>query len=107
MVAGITRVNRDLPPYFLYGGFNVAPRGINRVGLRRAGFSADDIAAIKSAYRLLYRSGLALTEALRRIEEEIVAAPAHDIVAFIRSSERGICRPRTAREHTDSDAAAE
>ncbi|HZU27341.1 MAG TPA: acyl-ACP--UDP-N-acetylglucosamine O-acyltransferase [Bryobacteraceae bacterium] len=105
MVAGITRVNRDLPPYFLYGGFNVAPRGINRVGLRRAGFSAGDIAAIKHAYRLLYRSGLKLSEALARIEAEIPAAPAREIVAFIRSSQRGVCRARRRPRDEPDDAA--
>src|SRR5581483_5803398 len=80
MVAGITRVNRDLPPYFLYGGFNVAPRGVNRVGLRRAGFAESDIAAIKAAYRILYRSGLKVSEALRRIDTESDASPAREIV---------------------------
>src|SRR5882672_241149 len=58
MVAGGTRVNQDLPPYFLYAGLYVTPTGLNLVGLRRAGFASDEIAALKAAYKVLYRSGL-------------------------------------------------
>src|ERR1700690_1287818 len=64
MVAGGTRVNVDVPPYFLYAGLYVTPTGLNRVGLRRAGFTAEDMAALKAAYKILYRSGLKLDEAL-------------------------------------------
>src|SRR5262245_17309143 len=56
MVGGNTRVNSDLPPFFLYTDFNVTPLGLNIVGLRRAGFSRSDIASLKAAYRLLYRA---------------------------------------------------
>src|SRR5712671_1907861 len=71
MIGGNTRVNLDVPPFFLYSGFNVEAKGLNLVGLRRAGFSAEQIAALKQAYKVLYRSGLKLDEALRRIETEI------------------------------------
>jgi UDP-N-acetylglucosamine acyltransferase len=90
---GNTRVNADVPPFFLYSGFNVEPRGLNLVGLKRAGFSAGQIAALKNAYRVLYRSGYKLEEALCRIETEIRTPEVHHLVRFIRSSERGICRP--------------
>src|SRR6185369_13891157 len=70
MIGGNTRVNADVPPFFLYSGFNVEPRGLNLVGLKRAGFSAGQIAALKNAYRVLYRSGSKLEEALCRIETE-------------------------------------
>jgi UDP-N-acetylglucosamine acyltransferase len=92
MVGGNTRVNADVPPFFLYSGFNVEPRGLNLVGLKRAGFGAGQIAALKNAYRLLYRSGLKLEDALCRIETEIRTPEAAQLVRFIRSSERGICR---------------
>ena len=92
MIGGNTRVNRDVPPFFLYTDFNVTPRGLNIVGLERAGFSGDDIAQLKKAYRLLYRANLKLDEALRRIETEIATEPALHLVRFIRSSTRGICR---------------
>jgi UDP-N-acetylglucosamine acyltransferase len=93
MIGGNTRVNLDVPPYFLYSGFNVEPTGVNVVGLRRAGFTAEEIAILKAAYRLLYRSGLKLAEALSRIEAECNSEHARSLVDFVRSSERGICRP--------------
>jgi len=92
MIGGNTRVNKDAPPYFLYSEFNIAPRGVNVVGLRRAGFSNDEIARIKQAYRLLFRAGLSLDEALRRIEQEIPGEHARRLVEFVRRSGRGICR---------------
>jgi UDP-N-acetylglucosamine acyltransferase len=92
MIGGNTRVNSDVPPYFMYTDFNVAPKGLNLVGLRRAGFTNEDISALKTAYRLLYRSGLKLEEALTRIENEVATEHARHLVAFIRSSKRGICR---------------
>jgi len=94
MIGGNVRVNQDAPPYFLYAQFDIEPRGLNLVGLRRAGFSRAEIASLKSAYRLLFLSSLKLEEALRRIETEDTTAPTLHLVSFIRSSERGICRPR-------------
>jgi UDP-N-acetylglucosamine acyltransferase len=93
MIGGNTRVNLDVPPYFLYSGFHVEPSGLNLVGLRRAGFSAGDIASLKLAYRLLYRSGLKLADALERIGAECPSGHARHLVEFVRSSKRGICRP--------------
>ncbi len=93
MVAGNTRVNSDLPPYFLYSGYNVEAKGLNRVGLKRAGLSAAEVQALKEAYRILYRSGLKLEDALRKIEAEAPDEHTRRLVEFIRSSKRGICRP--------------
>lgn len=92
MVGGNTRVNSDLPPYFLYSEFHVAAKGLNLVGLRRAGFGLEDVASLKTAYRLLYRSGLKLEEALPRIAAECAGEAPARLVAFIRASKRGICR---------------
>lgn len=101
MVGGNTRVNSDLPPYFLYSDFNAAPRGVNSVGLKRAGFSTEEIASIKAAYRLLYRSGLKQEAALRRITTEIPSPHAQHLVEFVRRSKRGICRERSATHRED------
>lgn len=92
MIGGNTRVNQDAPPFFLYSEFNVAPRGLNLVGLKRAGFRPEQISTLKRAYALLYRSGLKLEEALSRIETEIPNEHTLHLVRFIRSSRRGICR---------------
>src|SRR5579872_7460710 len=64
MIGGNTRVNSDVPPFFLYSGFNVEAKGLNLVGLKRAGYKASDVAVLKKAYQILYRSGLKLDEAL-------------------------------------------
>lgn len=92
MIGGNSRVNADVPPFFLYSEFDVAPKGLNLVGLRRAGLSNGEIAQLKIAYRLLYRSGLKLEDALRKIEDEVPGDHARHLVAFVRASKRGICR---------------
>jgi len=92
MIGGNTRVNSDVPPFFLYSGFNVEAKGLNLVGLRRAGFKASQVAALKKAYQLLYRSGLKLEDALARMETEIPTPETRHLAEFIRRSERGICR---------------
>jgi UDP-N-acetylglucosamine acyltransferase len=102
MVGGNTRVNSDLPPYFLYTGFNVIPRGLNLVGLRRAGFSGPEVRALKEAYRLLYRQRLKLQQALDRIAREIPGEHATHLVRFIRASRRGIAR-EADRTRSESD----
>lgn len=93
MVGGGTRVNVDVPPYFLYAGLYVTPVGLNLVGLKRAGIRGGDVQALKTAYRLLYRSGLHLSEALDRIEAQVPTAHTRHLSAFIRASKRGIARP--------------
>jgi len=98
MIAGGVRVNRDCPPFFLYGGLYAEPKGLNLVGLRRAGFSGEEVSALKEAFRLLYRSGLKLEEALARIEAEVGGEHARHLAAFIRRCERGIARPHGLRE---------
>jgi UDP-N-acetylglucosamine acyltransferase len=92
MIGGNTRVNSDVPPYFLYSDFNIAAKGLNLVGLRRAGFKAADIAALKTAYKLLYKSNLKLEDALDRIQAEAPTEHTLHLIEFIRSSKRGICR---------------
>lgn len=94
MIGGNTRVNSDAPPYFLYSDFNITPKGLNIVGLRRAGIGHEPIQKLKIAYRLLYRSGLKLADALARIEAEAMCEETAHLVAFIRASKRGICRER-------------
>lgn len=98
MVGGNTRVNSDLPPFFLYTDFNVVARGLNLVGLKRAGFAREEISCLKAAYRLLYRSGLRQEQALERIEADLPSEHTRHLVGFIRRSKRGICRERNAAD---------
>jgi len=92
MIGGNTRVNLDVPPFFLYSGFNVEAKGLNLVGLKRAGFTAAQIAQLKRAYQTLYRSGLRLEAALAKIESEMADENTLHLLRFIRASKRGICR---------------
>ncbi len=92
MIGGNTRVNSDVPPYMLCADFNAAVKGLNVVGLKRAGLRPADISALKKAYQILFRSQLKLEEALQRIETESPTAHTRHLVDFIRRSERGICR---------------
>jgi UDP-N-acetylglucosamine acyltransferase len=86
-------VNMDLPPYVTVFGQPAKPHGINSEGLRRRGFTAEDIRQIKRAYRLIYKSGLRLEEAREAIGEMLEESPAlmllHD---FLGQSGRGILR---------------
>jgi len=93
MISGTTRVNLDVPPFITACDANyVVARGLNLVGLKRHGYDEEAISRLKRAYRLLYRSKLPLAEALERIEKEVPGDDARHLVAFIRRSERGICR---------------
>ena len=92
MIGGNTRVNLDAPPFFLYSGFDIEATGLNIVGLKRAGFTVAQVSLLKKAYRTLYRSGLKLEEALKKIESDPGDANTRHLVEFIRRSKRGICR---------------
>ena len=86
-------VNRDVPAYTLASGQPAVPKGINSEGLKRRDFSTDQIRNIKNAYRLVYRKGLKLSEAIEEIaavvEEQQELLP---LLESLRSSERGIIR---------------
>jgi UDP-N-acetylglucosamine acyltransferase len=86
-------VNRDVPAYTMVSGQPAVPRGINSEGLKRRDFSDEQIRNIKNAYRLVYRKGLKLTEAIAEIEKLCDSQP--ELVVFLeslRASERGIIR---------------
>jgi UDP-N-acetylglucosamine acyltransferase len=86
-------VNRDVPAYTMVSGQPGVPRGINSEGLKRRDFSEEQIRNIKNAYRLVYRKGLKLAEAIAEIEQLRDSQP--ELVIFLeslRTSERGIIR---------------
>ncbi len=86
-------VNRDVPAYTMVSGQPALPRGINSEGLKRRDFSEEQIRNIKNAYRLVYRKGLKLADAIVEIEKLIDSQP--ELVIFLeslRASERGIIR---------------
>lgn len=91
-VSGLTGVPKDIPPFIIAAGNRAKPYGLNIVGLERHNFSKDDISTLKKAYRLLFRSALPLSTALKIIEEELEGPHVKGLIEFIQSAKRGICR---------------
>jgi len=93
MTAVGTVVLQDVPPYVMAAGNTASPYGLNAEGLKRRGFSADALQALKRAYRILYKSGLMLEEARVKLEEEARMHPeVQRFVDFLAISKRGIIR---------------
>ncbi len=90
LVAGVSGVPQDVPPFVLADGHRAEVVGLNLVGLKRNGFDPSQRERIKRAYRLLYKSCLRPAEALQRLEAEEPSAEVREIIAFIRQSQRGL-----------------
>ncbi len=86
-------VLQDIPPYVMVGGNPLAPYGINAEGLKRRGFTPEAIAALRGAYKTLYKSGLLLADAKAELERQALAAPeVRTLVDFLAAATRGIVR---------------
>lgn len=93
MVGGALAVVKDIPPYALAGRTPVTFEGVNRIGLRRRGFSPSDIDSIHEIYRNLYSDGLNVSDACLKIRKECPESEYRErILAFVESSKRGIIR---------------
>jgi UDP-N-acetylglucosamine acyltransferase len=88
MVSGLARISQDCLPYIITEGSPARARALNIIGLRRAGFSLDQIGALKQAFRVLLRSGLRLPEALAQLDAS-GSPPVQELVAFVRAAKRG------------------
>ena len=92
-VGGKSAVVKDIPPYVIAAGDRAKLHGLNNVGLKRHGFSKKTLLSLKRAYRILFRIGLTLNEAIERINAELEQGPeVAKLVTFIQSSKRGITR---------------
>ncbi|MEN8007463.1 MAG: acyl-ACP--UDP-N-acetylglucosamine O-acyltransferase [Candidatus Krumholzibacteriota bacterium] len=92
-IGGASRLSQDVPPFVKVAGSPVEVRGINSIGLKRNGFTDDDLKILKKAYRILYRSGLNVTQAVDRIAADCkLTKHTETLMAFIRRSDRGIVR---------------
>ncbi|HEY6065793.1 MAG TPA: acyl-ACP--UDP-N-acetylglucosamine O-acyltransferase [Thermoanaerobaculia bacterium] len=92
-VGAFAQCRQDVLPFCKTDGIDAKTYGINTIGLKRLGFPDETIEALQKAYRLLVKSKLNTTQALERIESEIVGVPAVDeLVTFIRESKRGFHR---------------
>jgi len=93
MLAGGSIVLRDVPPYVMARGNSAAPHGVNAEGLKRRGFSPEAIAAIRRAYKTLYKSGLLFDQARAQLAAESAAHPElRPLVEFLAAPGRGIIR---------------
>lgn len=101
IMRGLTPISKDLPPYFMAVSVNRVS-GLNRVGLKRGGYSLEVRRTIQNAYITLYRSGLNITQALDKLSEGEVIPEVQKIITFIRASKRGICAD-VKRDWEDED----
>lgn len=93
MIQGGSRFSKDIPPFIIAGREPIAFSGINIIGLRRRGFSNEVIENIHNAYRIIYQSGLNVSDALAKVKEEVpMSKEIEYIVSFITESQRGIIR---------------
>jgi len=98
IIGGVSAVDRDVLPYCQAAGNRARHHGLNLIGLRRAGFSAEKIEVLKETYRLLFKTGLRRQEALQRIAEQFGEhEEAMHVVEFVRRSQRGICSSATGQ----------
>lgn len=94
MIGGLARVTQDVPPFVMLDGETAMVVGLNRVGLRRAGFTTTEMLDIKSAYRVIYRSGLMWQELLDTLRLEFVSGPAAEFAPFFVDGKRGFVQER-------------
>ncbi|MBU4074362.1 MAG: acyl-ACP--UDP-N-acetylglucosamine O-acyltransferase [Proteobacteria bacterium] len=93
IIGGASAVTKDIPPFVIASGNFAKLYGLNMIGLKRRGFTDETIGAIKEAYRIVFRSSLLLSAAIKKVEEVVEDLPeVRQFLDFIRKSERGICR---------------
>jgi UDP-N-acetylglucosamine acyltransferase len=93
MISGVIATTRDLPPFFMLTGFNIAG-SINLVGLRRAGMASESIDMVRWVYKVMYRSGVAVPKAATLLEARRDHPIVREYIEFIRQSKRGIVSGR-------------
>ncbi len=93
MMQGGALVNKDIPPFVLAAREPISYTGVNVIGMKRRGFTNEQIAETQEIYRLLYKDGLNITEAVANIESVMPPTPIRDMILnFIKGATRGILR---------------
>ncbi|MEX2130255.1 MAG: acyl-[acyl-carrier-protein]--UDP-N-acetylglucosamine O-acyltransferase, partial [Pseudohongiellaceae bacterium] len=93
MVGGMTHITNDVPAYMIISGSPAAVRSINAIGLERRGFSKDSIAAIRSAYKIIYLRGHSLQDAIQQLKDQVESCRELQVlVDSLDASEKGIHR---------------
>ncbi len=92
-IGGKSAVVKDIPPYVIAAGDRAKLHGLNSVGLKRHSFTQETLSLLKKAYRIIFRFGLTLNEAIERVRAEVDQIPeVIELIRFIKSSQRGITR---------------
>jgi len=92
-VGGKSAVVKDVPPYVIAAGDRAQLHGLNSVGLRRQGFSEKTLTLLKKTYRIFFRIGLTLNEAIERVRAEVEQIPeVVTFIEFVKQSQRGVTR---------------
>ncbi len=94
MIGGMARVVRDVPPFIMLDGDSSMVVGLNRVGLRRADFTSEEVLELKAAYRVIYRTGLTWQEMLDTLQSKFATGPASEYSPFFLSGKRGFVQER-------------
>jgi UDP-N-acetylglucosamine acyltransferase len=93
MLGGMSKVIKDVPPFFLVEGNPCEPYGLNSVGLRRAAFSVEERNEIKRFYKLLYNPKLNVSQAIEAMKAQVTTGPGREIIAFLEApSQRGVLK---------------
>lgn len=104
MISGGSKINKDIPPYSLCGRDPITFAGVNIVGLRRRGFTSEQIRNIKDMYDMIYNSGMNVSDACEKIEAGYPQSDERDtILSFIRRSKRGIVRGPVLNQNTKGE----
>ena len=85
-------ISKDVPPFVMVSGHMARPHGLNTEGLKRRGFSAETLAQLRRAYKILYRSGLTLEQAIEQLQAMDGGAEVERLVGFLKDVTRGIVR---------------
>ena len=95
IISGCSAFSKDVPPFMIVAGDPAVVSGLNSVGLARAGMPAEHRSELKKAFRILYRSGLSLQDAIATMEQELESyEPIEHLLRFLRTVDRGIIRTR-------------
>ena len=93
IIGGCSKVVQDVPPFMLADGNPAETRTVNKVGLERNGVSEEAQAGLRAAYKILFREGLTIPNALAKIEKELPKLPEIlHLIQFVKTSERGISK---------------
>ncbi len=92
ITGGCSKITQDIPPFVMVDGHPARAFGINSIGLDRAGFSSNEKSIIKKAFKIIFKSGLILKNAISQIQQDLPQTPSiQTILEFLEKSERGIC----------------